>query len=170
MCLTDCLCVFSEDKRQKERIQALRDNDEEKYLALLKDSKNERLNHLMKETEAHLKLLTTKMQIHTTDDDADPDEGSSEGGPGGSTPRTAGQRFHQAAHQNLEKITEQPEMLVGGDLKSYQIEGLNWTVSLYNNKLNGILADEMGLGKTIQTIALVSTHAISTTAQLLGDL
>ena len=57
-----------EDKRQKERIQALRDNDEEKYLALLKDSKNERLNHLMKETEAHLELLTTKMQIHTTDD------------------------------------------------------------------------------------------------------
>jgi hypothetical protein len=57
-----------EDKRQKERIQALRDNDEEKYLALLKDSKNERLNHLMKETEAHLELLTTKMQIHTTDE------------------------------------------------------------------------------------------------------
>jgi len=34
--------------------------------------------------------------------------------------------------------------------------GLQWLVSLYNNKLNGILADEMGLGKTIQTIALLS--------------
>ena len=39
-------------------------------------------------------------------------------------------------------------------LKSYQINGLNWMVSLYNNNLNGILADEMGLGKTIQTISL----------------
>jgi SNF2 family DNA or RNA helicase len=78
-------------------------------------------------------------------------QGSEDGGR-----RTAGQRFHQAAHASTEKITEQPKMLVGGDLKSYQIEGLNWTVSLYNNKLNGILADEMGLGKTIQTIALVS--------------
>lgn len=39
-------------------------------------------------------------------------------------------------------------------MKSYQIDGLNWMVSLYNNNLNGILADEMGLGKTIQTIAL----------------
>lgn len=39
-------------------------------------------------------------------------------------------------------------------MKGYQIYGLNWMVSLYNNNLNGILADEMGLGKTIQTIAL----------------
>ena len=45
-------------------------------------------------------------------------------------------------------------MIKGGQLKSYQIIGLNWLVSLYNNNLNGILADEMGLGKTIQTISL----------------
>jgi ATP-dependent helicase STH1/SNF2 len=47
-------------------------------------------------------------------------------------------------------------MLVGGTMKAYQIYGLNWMVSLYNNSLNGILADEMGLGKTIQTISLFS--------------
>ena len=40
-------------------------------------------------------------------------------------------------------------------MKSYQLSGLEWLVSLYNNHLNGILADEMGLGKTIQTISLV---------------
>ena len=45
-------------------------------------------------------------------------------------------------------------MLKGGQMKSYQIDGLNWMVSLYNNNLNGILADEMGLGKTIQAIGL----------------
>jgi len=39
--------------------------------------------------------------------------------------------------------------LEGGELKSYQLSGLEWMVSLYNNKLNGVLADEMGLGKTI---------------------
>lgn len=33
--------------------------------------------------------------------------------------------------------------------------GLQWMLSLYNNKLNGILADEMGLGKTVQVISLV---------------
>lgn len=42
----------------------------------------------------------------------------------------------------------------GGILKSYQMHGVNWLLSLYNNQLHGILADEMGLGKTIQTIAL----------------
>jgi SNF2 family DNA or RNA helicase len=41
-------------------------------------------------------------------------------------------------------------------LKEYQIKGLQWMISLYNNNLNGILADEMGLGKTIQTISLVT--------------
>ena len=37
-------------------------------------------------------------------------------------------------------------------LRDYQMVGLQWMVSLYNNKLNGILADEMGLGKTVQAI------------------
>ena len=44
----------------------------------------------------------------------------------------------------------------GGDLKEYQLSGVQWMVSLYNNGLNGILADEMGLGKTIQTISLLA--------------
>lgn len=34
----------------------------------------------------------------------------------------------------------------------YQMNGLRWLVSLYNNHLNGILADEMGLGKTVQVL------------------
>lgn len=37
-----------------------------------------------------------------------------------------------------------------------QLVGVQWLVSLYNNKLNGILADEMGLGKTIQTLGLIT--------------
>ena len=60
------------------------------------------------------------------------------------------------AHRNREKITKQANILVGGSLKQYQVSGLEWLVSLYNNNLNGILADEMGLGKTIQTIALIT--------------
>lgn len=41
------------------------------------------------------------------------------------------------AHQ--EKVTELPSCLKGGTLRSYQMEGLNWLVSLHNNGLNGIL-------------------------------
>lgn len=41
-------------------------------------------------------------------------------------------------------------------MRSYQVQGLNWMVSLHHNGLNGILADEMGLGKTLQTISFLS--------------
>eukprot|EP00617_Octactis_speculum_P012192 CAMPEP_0185778214 /NCGR_PEP_ID=MMETSP1174-20130828/91865_1 /TAXON_ID=35687 /ORGANISM="Dictyocha speculum, Strain CCMP1381" /LENGTH=747 /DNA_ID=CAMNT_0028466847 /DNA_START=43 /DNA_END=2289 /DNA_ORIENTATION=- len=50
----------------------------------------------------------------------------------------------------------QPENLTGGQLKPYQLEGLRWLTTLYENGLSGILADEMGLGKTIQVIALIA--------------
>jgi acetoin utilization deacetylase AcuC-like enzyme len=63
--------------------------------------------------------------------------------------------YYQSTHRKIEKVT-QPQMLRGGDLKEYQLGGLQWLVSLYNNNLNAILADEMGLGKTIQTIALLA--------------
>lgn len=51
---------------------------------------------------------------------------------------------------------QQPPNLVGGTLMPYQLEGLQWLLSLWENGLNGILADEMGLGKTIQIIALIA--------------
>ncbi|KAI9672483.1 MAG: hypothetical protein M1817_003249 [Caeruleum heppii] len=50
----------------------------------------------------------------------------------------------------------QPDLVSGGVMRSYQLEGLEWLKSLYENGLNGILADEMGLGKTIQTISFLA--------------
>lgn len=44
----------------------------------------------------------------------------------------------------------------GFKMRDYQVDGLNWLVSLYETGINGILADEMGLGKTVQTISLIS--------------
>lgn len=51
---------------------------------------------------------------------------------------------------------QQPALVTGCVMKDYQLDGLEWLVSLYENGLNGILADEMGLGKTLQCIALFS--------------
>ena len=36
----------------------------------------------------------------------------------------------------------------------YQLDGLNWLISMHTHGLSGILADEMGLGKTLQAISL----------------
>ena len=41
-------------------------------------------------------------------------------------------------------------------LKDYQLEGIRWLASLFENGVSGILADEMGLGKTIQVIAQIA--------------
>ncbi|KAH0109582.1 SWI/SNF chromatin remodeling complex component, partial [Aureobasidium melanogenum] len=57
--------------------------------------------------------------------------------------------------QNL-RSAKQPALVTGGLMRSYQLEGLEWLTSLYENGLNGILADEMGLGKTIQTISFLA--------------
>jgi ATP-dependent DNA helicase len=47
-------------------------------------------------------------------------------------------------------IFMQPENLAKDcQLKDYQLEGVRWLASLYENGISGILADEMGLGKTI---------------------
>ena len=43
-----------------------------------------------------------------------------------------------------------------GQLKSYQLKGMNWLANLYDCSINGILADEMGLGKTVQSIGFLA--------------
>lgn len=54
------------------------------------------------------------------------------------------------------RSAKQPDLVSGGLMRTYQLEGLDWLTSLYENGLNGILADEMGLGKTIQTISFLA--------------
>jgi len=50
---------------------------------------------------------------------------------------------------------ESPAFIKNGEMRDYQVSGLNWLVSLHENGISGILADEMGLGKTLQTIAFL---------------
>ena len=52
--------------------------------------------------------------------------------------------------------TQQPELVTGGKMRQYQLEGLEWLKSLWMNGLCGILADEMGLGKTVQAISMIA--------------
>ncbi|KAJ7093359.1 SNF2 family N-terminal domain-containing protein [Mycena belliarum] len=63
----------------------------------------------------------------------------------------------EEADDDNEGAFPQPALVTGARLKDYQLEGLQWMVSLHENGISGILADEMGLGKTLQTIAF-SAH------------
>uniref|UniRef100_F1KRC8 Chromatin-remodeling complex ATPase chain isw-1 n=2 Tax=Ascaris suum TaxID=6253 RepID=F1KRC8_ASCSU len=57
--------------------------------------------------------------------------------------------------ETLIRFEKTPFYIENGEMRDYQIRGLNWLISLQHNGINGILADEMGLGKTLQTIAML---------------
>ncbi|KAI8336435.1 SNF2 family N-terminal domain-containing protein [Choanephora cucurbitarum] len=145
------------ERISKERIRALKNDDEEAYMKLIDEAKDTRLTQLLKQTGAFLDSLTKAVVDQQNDhkmdktfsimDDDDDDMTASD--------PDAKNDYFQVTHRVKEEVT-QPDILVGGRLKDYQLKGLQWMVSLYNNHLNGILADEMGLGKTIQTISLVT--------------
>ena len=41
------------------------------------------------------------------------------------------------------RFEESPKYVKGGEMRDYQIRGLNWMISLYETNINGVLADEM---------------------------
>lgn len=56
----------------------------------------------------------------------------------------------------VRKYDQQPEWLQNGELRGYQLEGINWLYQQWCKNTNTILADEMGLGKTLQTVSFLS--------------
>lgn len=149
------------ERTAKQRLQALKANDEETYLKLLGQAKDSRISHLLKQTDGFLNQLAASVKEqqrsqggHFAEDEPEPEEEPQEE----DSDEEGGRKvdYYEVAHRVKEPVYEQSSNLVGGTLKEYQLKGLQWMISLYNNNLNGILADEMGLGKTIQTISLIT--------------
>ena len=59
------------------------------------------------------------------------------------------QHYPRDRRPDFVKITKDPDYIActGGELKDFQLTGLNWLAYLWCKGENGILADEMGLGK-----------------------
>lgn len=51
---------------------------------------------------------------------------------------------------------KQPVHIVGGEMREYQLSGLNWLLSRHDWGMPAILGDEMGLGKTLTCISFIS--------------
>lgn len=146
------------EKLSKERLKALKNDDEDGYRALIDQAKDTRITHLLKRTDMYLDSLVAQINVQKRDVEAG---GMPRVGAGPKITKSAdllaaegeaavpGEEeeeridYIEATHAIKETVEKQADILVGGTLKSYQIQGLEWMISLYNNKLNGILADEM---------------------------
>ncbi|XVE65684.1 hypothetical protein DITRI_Ditri08aG0019500 [Diplodiscus trichospermus] len=156
------------DRIQREKINLLKINDVEGYLRIVQDAKSDRVKQLLRETEKYLQKLGSKLQdakavASCFENDMDEMRAASvvendtaiENDDEAKHYLESNEKYYLMAHSIKENISEQPTFLKGGKLREYQMNGLRWLVSLYNNNLNGILADEMGLGKTVQVISLI---------------
>lgn len=143
------------ERISKERLKALKADDEEAYMKLIDTAKDTRITHLLRQTDSYLDSLAQAV-VAQQNDDVHRDTviiTQSEDGPADETMFGAQKMvdpdektkidYYAVAHKITEKVSKQPSILVGGTLKDYQLKGLQWMVSLYNNRLNGILADEM---------------------------
>ena len=147
----------NEQRMEALRLQALKENNMEEYQRLVAETKNGRIQFLLSETDNYIStirhmieeqravmedtaggtLTAAALEQHT-------EKLSEQASDGKATQQ--GRDYYRSTHRRVELVA-QPRMLKGGDLKEYQLAGLQWMVSLYNHGLNGILADEMGLGK-----------------------
>ena len=152
-------------KREEEKTQlALKIKKEnENFMKSIEQGKHERLKFLLKQTEIFAHFLIGGK--------ADEKNSGKKGSQTGTKRSKANSNVEELKllkknkdedndFENMDKeITRlfvQPSLLVGGKLTNYQLDGLNWIISLYERGLNGILADEMGLGKTIQSISFLA--------------
>ncbi|KAL2531531.1 ATP-dependent DNA helicase DDM1 [Abeliophyllum distichum] len=166
-------------KRLKEEEEKMSEPKEEPYL---NDIQFTKLDELLTQTQLYSEFLLEKMDTITMNGLENDVKTDKEGKRGRGSKRKAGTSYNtrKAKRAVAAMLTrsndgvsaedstlteeervgkEQAELvplLTGGKLKSYQIKGVKWMISLWQNGLNGILADQMGLGKTIQTIAFLA--------------
>lgn len=163
------------ERISKERLKALKADDEEAYMKLIDTAKDTRITHLLKQTDSYLDSLAQAVVAQQTAHPVlgvpvqsfEEEDGPTDESTFGATVNRELQDergkvdYYAVAHRIKEKVTRQPSILVGGTLKEYQIKGLQWMVSLYNNRLNGILADEMvRLFSPLPSVVLVLTAVI----------
>ena len=65
---------------------------------------------------------------------------------------------HTHTHTHTRAPLQEFLPLLQTEMRDYQIKGVKWLMSLYQNGVNGILADQMGLGKTVGVCAVCLWH------------
>ena len=151
-----------EERLRNVREAAANKDDDSKELdareKILEHTKFQQLERLLNQSELFTQFLSEQINDaeHQTTKAAETEaEGISS--------KTRGKRKSSAESKSTKKhkgdapaeVTKALCPGFSGTLRDYQLKGVKWMISLWQNGLNGILADQMGLGKTVQTIAFL---------------
>eukprot|EP00944_MAST-04C_sp_MAST-4C-sp1_P014672 g14672.t1 len=157
--------IREERAKQKARLAALRKSDNAGIAADKDQSVQRRLDWLSKQASLFSFFSSGKdfqkdADAHREATKAKRGRKKKSSGRGGGNRMTEEEEDSQMLAQSKSgvratRLTVQPNCIKYGTMRDYQIEGLNWLISLYDRGINGILADEMGLGKTLQTISIL---------------
>ncbi|KAI3722793.1 hypothetical protein L2E82_33882 [Cichorium intybus] len=175
--------VMAEEEEKLEQQRQQEDQNEEKEPPTLNNTQFTKLDELLTQTQLYSEFLLEKMDDITKNGVAeDVHEAKEEKKKGRGSKRKSASNYNtrrakkavaamltrseegtpfKDTNLTKEEIAEKEQselvpLLTGGKLKPYQIKGVKWLISLWQNGLNGILADQMGLGKTIQTIGFLA--------------
>jgi len=106
-----------------------------------------RLQFLLRQSDifTHFGLTAGKMQMEKEGEKGAGGKGASSSGAGGAKHRRAAADDEDEDEGGPEAhfLLQQPPSIKSGQLRAYQLEGLNWMIRLQDNGINGILADEM---------------------------
>ncbi|XP_037948806.1 chromatin-remodeling complex ATPase chain Iswi-like isoform X2 [Teleopsis dalmanni] len=135
---------------------------EVKFNSQIEIARSKRFDLLLKQTEIFTRSMTNSTNSptrgrHKKDKDK---ENKDKGDSSAHQNRKTSQENEDLLAEDTQsteiyQFKSSPNYIKNGELRDYQVRGLNWMISLYENGINGILADEMGLGKTLQTISLL---------------
>ncbi|GKY95565.1 hypothetical protein MPSEU_000518000 [Mayamaea pseudoterrestris] len=150
-------------KVKKEQYITARQEDLRKERA---EQANRRLEYLLKQSNifSHFgRIKQDALKYGTKSGVASATMDKSQNGTGASSRRDLAKSSVEEELDALEEadeheaifLTKQPSTIGHGQMRDYQLEGLNWMIRLQENGVNGILADEMGLGKTLQSISVL---------------
>merc|ERR1712137_457305 len=140
-------------KQQRQKLRELREQQKKDLEVEKSISSQDRFQYLLKQAEIFRHFIEPPGDADTLK------EGGTEkrGRRSKAAEKAEDQMLVQQAMDNSGsgRLTSSPPFIKGGEMRYYQIQGLNWMIQLHDHGINGILADEMGLGKTLQTISLL---------------
>lgn len=145
--------AFAEEQRLREEREAAQEKREterrEKAEAVLEANKFEQLERLLNQSQMFTQFLSEQMTAAEERAVKATEEALAEGSKGGKRKSSAGGKATPKKHRGDAPPEVTAELCPGftGSLRDYQLKGVKWMISLYQNGLNGILADQMGLGK-----------------------